>query len=405
MSPKRTANSLEFNIPEQAALPSLVSQLGPAAVSGIHFPGDEGLKPGTVLDGKYRIVKTIGEGGMGRVYLADHMILHALCAVKVLSGRGLTKVAWKRFMQEATALSQMEHPNLVKVHDTGVYQNSMAYFVMDYVDGVSLETYLDEHGRMEEKTVLDVMHQICRGLEFAQSQGVVHRDIKPANIMLMPDWQNAGALRVKILDFGLAKLTDRSGNSVRLTGTGEFFGSPLYMSPEQCLGEKVDTRSDIYSLGCTMYECLTGDAPFSEGSVFAVMSNKLRKSVPSLTADSRGLEFSPQVAAIVDQMLQRYPDNRYETFGALKNALHHARMQRPQVIKRLSVEEAVEHYRTYSDGLAALEPHHSTESKADFEIEFKAVVSKTLLYKGLACLILMALLTFLCVHFFIPFGN
>jgi len=397
MSPRRTASSFDFDVPDKAASPVLASHTSISATgTGVHFQVDDFLKPGTVIDGKYRIIKTIGQGGMGRVYLADHMIDHSLCAVKVLSGRGLTKVSWKRFMQEASALAQMDHPNLVKVLDSGVHQQNLPYFVMDYVDGVSLEAHLDEHGPMPEMTVLDIAHQVCQGLEFAKCHGIVHRDIKPGNIMLVSDKNNAGAFRVKILDFGLAKLTDRNGNSIRLTGTGEFFGSPLYMSPEQCLGDHVDTRSDIYSLGCTMFECLTGEAPFSSGSVFAVMSNKLRKSAPSINSVGCGRDVSPRIAAIVEQMLQRDPERRFQTVGTLKNALHYARLHKTQVLNRISVEEAVERYRALSADISDDTPEEKTKFKAGYRAE-----DKTLVYKFVGCLVLSSVVWFLCLIFFI----
>jgi eukaryotic-like serine/threonine-protein kinase len=207
--------------------------------------------------GRYKLSKKLGQGGMGVVYLAEDTILNRVVAYKVLppSVRNNPKVL-ENFLQEARVAAAINHPNIVTIFDTGS-EGVEPYIVMEFVDGISLKELLEKSPSIPMKDLVAVTREICEGLEYAHNKNVIHRDIKPANIMLSKE------RRVKIMDFGLAKILSESemeGTSVK--------GTPLYMSPEQIQGKRVDHRTDLYSLGCTLYRMATGRPPFIEGDVY-----------------------------------------------------------------------------------------------------------------------------------------
>ncbi|HXC61671.1 MAG TPA: protein kinase, partial [Nitrospiria bacterium] len=207
--------------------------------------------------GRYRRIRKVGQGGMGVVYQAEDTVLHRNVAYKMLpqSLKDHPKVL-ANFLQEARVAAAINHPNIVTIYDTGRDEEGV-FITMELVEGVSLKELLDKANKLSVPDFLDIAKQICEGLDFAHSRNVIHRDIKPGNIMVNRDKV------VKIMDFGLAKvLTDSMLDKTSVKGT------PLYMAPEQILGEKVDHRSDIYSLGCTFYWMATGRPPFVEGDVY-----------------------------------------------------------------------------------------------------------------------------------------
>ena len=277
------------------------------------------LSPGAIIGGSYRIIKLIGKGGMGQVYLVEHMTLAKKCALKIMPSNQVTEKAWIRFQSEAKSIAGLDHSNLVRVTDLGIHESSLPFFAMEYVDGQSLAQRLSERGPMDQATTLQVLLQICEGIECAHKKGIVHRDLKPANIMLVEDRQKPGLLKVKILDFGLAKLSQREAAEVNLTATGEIFGSPLYMSPEQCAGENTDMRTDIYSLGCTLFECLTGKPPFTGEMAIPIMNRKIFNEAPPLQSAAGSRIFMPQLNEITAMMLKKDPSARYQTIAELKN--------------------------------------------------------------------------------------
>jgi serine/threonine-protein kinase len=210
-----------------------------------------------VAAGRYRPVRKVGQGGMGVVYQAEDKVLHRNVAYKVLppSLKDHPKIL-ENFMTEARVAAAINHPNIVTIYDTGRDEEGV-FITMEFVEGVSLKDLLDKAKTLSVPDFLDISKQICHGLEFAHSKNVIHRDIKPANIMVSRDKV------IKIMDFGLAKiLTDSMMDKTSVKGT------PLYMAPEQILGEKVDHRADIYSLGCTFYRMVAGRPPFVEGDVY-----------------------------------------------------------------------------------------------------------------------------------------
>ncbi len=230
--------------------------------------------PGSIFAGKYEVGDRLGSGGMSTVYLAKHKFLNKNVAVKVLhSNLASDAKSVQRFQMEAKAAFDLTHPNLLTIYDFGISQDGQAYIVMDYIEGESLSDLVQRQGPITLTQALPLFYDICLGLAHAHEKNVLHRDIKPSNVMLLK-----GETRIvaKIVDFGLAKSYDES--AMKLTQTGEIFGSPLYMSPEQCQGAALDNRSDIYSLGCLFYESLSGIPPIKGDSAYDTFKRKFSDS-------------------------------------------------------------------------------------------------------------------------------
>jgi serine/threonine-protein kinase len=225
----------------------------------IQIPNDfRDLLVGATLGGRYWVLSVIGRGGMSVVYKAKVKDTGKIVAVKTLRTAGMTDdMVVKRFQREAELLSRLNHPRIVNLHAYGSSAKGQPYFVMDYLVGENLTDLLARENHLEPERFQDVFVQVCAAIEHAHRQGAIHRDIKPGNIMLTR--QGTTNDYVKVVDFGIAKMAEEAQ---RLTRMGEVWGSPIYMSPEQCMGAPVDARSDIYSLGIVMYESLTGKVPF-----------------------------------------------------------------------------------------------------------------------------------------------
>ncbi|HKC66092.1 MAG TPA: serine/threonine-protein kinase, partial [Pyrinomonadaceae bacterium] len=227
---------------------------------------------GRVLDGQYQIEEFIGEGGMGRVYRAQHTLLGDKVAIKILPPEMRRNTSWlKRFQREGQAARRFHHPNSVMVHDLRTSSEGEIYLVMEYVEGVTLdEEVATRGGRLSLAEILKVVESVASVLDAAHEQGVVHRDLKPSNIMIT----NRGV--VKLLDLGVAKVTDEETNVTQLTATGQILGTPYFMSPEQWGesprdgGKEIDGRTDIYSLGVVTYQLTAGELPFKGTSIVAL---------------------------------------------------------------------------------------------------------------------------------------
>lgn len=219
------------------------------------------LKPGSVLLDRYEIVNEVGRGGMGVVYKARHLKMDRIVAIKVLHGHLLEDLSSKkRFEQEVNATNSLSHSNCIMTYDCDFSPSGQPFLVMEYIEGVSLKEVLRQKGPLSVERFLEIFIQCCEGLAHAHSKGIVHRDMKPSNVMLVSG--PSGGDLVKIVDFGVAKIMPRNdGTLMELTRTGDVVGSPHYMSPEQCMGAAMDWRTDIYSLGCVMYEAITGRVP------------------------------------------------------------------------------------------------------------------------------------------------
>jgi len=266
--------------------------------------------PGSVaLEGKYVLECRLGEGGMGIVYKAQHKFLKTTRAIKTIKldliGNDASFV--KRFHQEAMAAAAIGHPNIISVLDYGLLEEKIPYIVMEFVEGISLETSIINKGRFTPEEALEYMQVITSALSAAHKPGIVHRDLKPLNIMI----ESGGSVReqIRILDFGLAKIksSDLFGSFVAAKTVG-IVGSPAYMAPEQWSGEETDRRCDVYSLGIILYEMLTGDVPFKGSNIPSIMKKHLMAPPPPLATPESGI--SPEVEQVVHRALEKQPETR-----------------------------------------------------------------------------------------------
>lgn len=273
---------------------------------------------GEVVGAHYVIDAVIGEGAMARVYRAHHALLaHKQFAVKVMVGDLAATLEMRlRFAQEADSVSQLHHPNVVSVVDFGKTDEGLIYIAMDLVDGVSLAQVIADEAPLPAERVLAIARQIALGLGHAHERGLVHRDLKPDNVII-----SASPELVRIVDFGLAIPIDDEA-STRLTGIGLAVGTPVYAAPEQCLNEPIDHRADLYALGVTMYEMLSGVAPF-DGGVVELVHDKVQGVLPSI-ATRAGVEVPAAVEAIVRRLLRRSPNERFERAGDVVAAIDEA---------------------------------------------------------------------------------
>jgi serine/threonine protein kinase len=279
-------------------------------------PGAE-FNIGDVVGNSYQIVDYIGRGAMGYVYQAHHVRLPKEYALKTLSTEQITEVAWVRFQIEAQAIAKMFHPNIVGLHNFGLHKTidgqERPFYVMDLLRGCNLMERLRDYDPPPVNTVLYIFLQAASGFGYAHSKGIIHRDVKPANIVLL-DQPDATGSTIKIVDFGIVKLTaDAEIAARRLDNDEENLGSPYYMSPEQCLGRSVDARSDIYSLGVTFFETLTGEPPFVAKSAVEIKHMHQSAPTPILNEVVEGGNFPPAVQAVLEMMMAKDPDMRYQT--------------------------------------------------------------------------------------------
>jgi serine/threonine protein kinase len=276
------------------------------------------IEPGDTIAGTYRVLDFLGEGGMGLVYKVEHTMMAKIFALKLLRTAQMTDAVWKRFRVEAQAIARLDHANIVKIYDMSQTEDGRPFYTMDFLNGQSLDDYLQENGPLTEKEALPIFRQVCSGLAYAHNIGIIHRDIKPGNIMLLGD--NINNVSVKIVDFGIAKLVNASAASQNLTRPGEVFGSPLYMSPEQCNGEKLDPRTDMYSVAVTLFQALTGRPPLLGKS--AIETTMMHQTVrpPSLSAVAAH-PFSAAIEEVVATMLEKNVDNRYQSLSEVANIL------------------------------------------------------------------------------------
>lgn len=278
--------------------------------------GNGRYAPGDVLGGTYKIIDFLGQGGMGFVYRVEHLLMAKELALKVLRTEQISETIWRRFQTEAQAIARLDHANVVKIYDMGQSQDGVPYYTMDLLLGESLADYLDREDVLTVEQALPIFRQVCAGLAYAHDRGIIHRDIKPANFMLLTEPQGS----IKIVDFGIAKLSNNGEASQGLTRPGEVFGSPLYMSPEQSLGLAIDHRTDIYSLGITFFEALAGRAPFIGRS--AVETTAMHQSdTPPLLKDIGDSEYPQKLERIIARMLAKSPDQRYQSLAEAANEL------------------------------------------------------------------------------------
>lgn len=271
---------------------------------------------GTTLDGRFYIEEVLGQGGMSVVYKAKQLRVNRYVAIKTIRMQVDThSTVAQRFMREVETLVALSHPNIVSVFDCVFGPGDQPYIIMDYLKGRSLEALLRDEGPLDLNRFARIAVQILSALEHAHKKGVIHRDVKPGNVVLIDDEMDF----VKVVDFGLAKLTEENR---KLTRSGELWGSPPYMSPEQALGESGDYRSDIYSLGAVMYEMLTGKDPFYESAtVYELIKAHLEKMPPSFAQANPNALVPPGVEHAIGRALHKKPDERYQSVGQFQSAV------------------------------------------------------------------------------------
>jgi serine/threonine-protein kinase len=282
---------------------------------------------GQLVSGRYRVLDTIGTGGMGQVYLAEHVAIQKRVALKVLHPEYSSKHdIVERFRQEAISASRIKHPNVLEIFDYGELEDGSSFIAMELLEGRDLGQALEKDGPLPPGAAIEVLLQICRALEAAHARGVVHRDLKPDNVFLQKHGE--GESIVKIVDFGIASLrsTDdaaqqQAASKRRLTRTGMIFGTPEYMAPEQAQGKQADQRSDVYAAGVILFETLTGAVPFNGDSFLEVLNRHVLFPIPRLADVNKDVQVSPELENVVRQAMAKDPAARFGSMREFAEAL------------------------------------------------------------------------------------
>jgi serine/threonine-protein kinase len=291
--------------------------------------------------GNYRLDKILGRGGMGTVYSGEHVYIKRPVAVKILHPQfARYQEAIHRFLREARAATSINHANIVDVTDFGILADGPVYFVMEYLEGKSLEDLIEKEGAVELHRALNVANQIALALEAAHQVGVIHRDLKPDNIMLLKRPGRRDLVRmnpdqtwitereesydfVKVLDFGIAKVLIQD-ELMAETVQGAVFGTPEYMSPEAARGEDVDHRADVYSLGVILFDMLCGRPPFEAPQSSEVLSMHIHTNPPSPREFAPHREITEMAEAVILRAMQKNPDRRYQNMSEFRRDLAQA---------------------------------------------------------------------------------
>lgn len=281
-----------------------------------------GSSVGTILQDRYRLDSLLGSGGTSSVYKGFDLRDSREIAVKLMHAHLVSDVmVVRRFEQEAKTANVLVHPNIVPIHDFGSTPNGQPYLVMDFVAGRNLQDLMKESGgSLEWRRAVAICIQTCAALLAAHGRGVVHRDVKPTNIMISHNSSSEDV--VKVLDFGIAKVLPIEGQTFfKLTQSGEMLGSLLYMSPEQCQDHNVDERSDVYALGCVLYETVTGMPPLSGKTAFETMNKHVGDMPERLHRVRPTVEFPDGLERIIFKAIAKKPEDRYQSIGDLQDDL------------------------------------------------------------------------------------
>ena len=281
---------------------------------------DADLEPGRMV-GEYRVESKIGEGGFGSVYASVHPLIGKRAAVKVLNRQWSSNPQMvSRFIAEARAVNQIRHKGIIDIFSFGALDDGRQYYVMELLEGETLDAYLERRGALPPEEAIPILRQVARALDAAHSAGIAHRDLKPENVFLSFD--DEGTPVPKLLDFGIAKLMGDGAMSGHRTRTGTPMGTPHYMSPEQCRGQNIDLRTDIYSFGIMVHLTLTGQLPFDGETLVDLLFKQTASPAPAMSSVLPGL--ATALDAPVLRMLEKSPDARPESRGAGLEALAQA---------------------------------------------------------------------------------
>ncbi len=291
---------------------------------------------GTIVAGRYQLQRLLGVGGMGAVYLGEHMTLHKRVAVKFLRAE-FTQTAEivTRFEREAVAAAKIDHPNVVAVHDFGKDADGSAFFVLDFIDGITLGALLETEKTLSPERVLAVAKDVGAALGAAHSKGIVHRDLKPDNVVLV---QRPGESDLaKVIDFGIAKdnsASSRAGEKgAPLTQAGMIFGTPEYMAPEQALGADVDHRVDLYALGVLLFESLAGQRPYMADDVVSLLGMQLSAEIPKISTTTNNPQYAIKLDDFFTKALAKQRNNRFDSASEMVAAFQEALEAKPPVAK------------------------------------------------------------------------
>ncbi len=278
-------------------------------------------KPPDQFAGRYKILQSIGEGGVGVVYQAYDQNLKRTVAIKTLRFSGDNRKRVLRFQREAKAASKLKHPGLVEVFDFGITDDGTPFLSMEFIEGTALSKFLQQRGRVPCLEALQITFLIARAMDHAHANRVIHRDLKPSNILMIEE--AGGDMRIKIVDFGLAAVLEEDSPAKTLTPTHAISGSPNYMSPEQIRLERVDERTDIYSLGCIFYELISGKPPFDSQTTLEILERQVTTAPLPLQQSTEPGLVPDSVQHLADKMLAKQPGERFESMKALKEAIMH----------------------------------------------------------------------------------
>lgn len=294
------------------------------------------LTPGTIVDGRFEVIDQVGQGGMGVVYRARHIKMQRDVAVKVLkSALSNDTDKLKRFRREARVISVLDHPNIVQIYAIGMVTDGQPYIAMEFLAGNQLSEVIAEDGPMPWQQAIPLLLQICDALDYAHGKQIVHRDIKPSNVVLLRD-ESDGPYKAKLVDFGIAKSIAQTGP--QLTQTEMVMGSVFYLSPGQFQGRSADAQSDIYSLGCTFFEVLTGKRAFEGDTAFETISKHCNESAPTVKATNAEANIPDDLEYLLQWMLQKDADKRPKSIAQVRACLR--KILRGESIIRVDLEGA-----------------------------------------------------------------
>jgi len=295
----------------------------PSEMVGVPLSSGQDPLIGTTLAERYKILRPIGEGGMGIVYEAMHVVIEKKVALKVLRDdfSKRTEVV-ERFRQEAKSASRIGHEHIVDISDFGETPGGQSYFVMEHLEGEDLANVLAREGTLSPQRAVHIAAQCARALGAAHAKGIVHRDMKPENIFLVTRENQEDF--VKIVDFGIAKMSDiemEGAPGRKLTKTGMIFGTPEYMSPEQAAGKPLDHRVDVYSMGVIVYECVTGRVPFVGDTFMGILTQHMFEEVPLLSVVNPNVHCGAELETVILRALAKDPDERFRSMDEFGRAL------------------------------------------------------------------------------------